>query len=246
MNTISFFRRSAALGLLAAATACDDLTFPSHTVYGSGRLATETRPVRNLSGVALSTIGTVYVDQGPVERLHIDAESNIIPHIRTRVRGGTLEVDAEPGYDLRPTRPLRIYLTVRDLNDVRLSSSGSIVVDDLVTDRLNVRLSGSGEIEFFELDAYSLDVRISASGSVFASGIADAQNVVIHSSGRYGARQLDSFTAFVEVSGSGNATVRVRERLRAVVSGSGSIRYFGNPTVERSVTGSGSITHGGP
>jgi hypothetical protein len=46
----------------------------------------------------------------------------------------------------------------------------------------------------------------------------------------------------VSIAGSGNAAVSAEDSLRASVSGSGDIRYNGNPPhVESSVAGSGSV-----
>jgi hypothetical protein len=51
--------------------------------------------------------------------------------------------------------------------------------------------------------------------------------------------------AVVSVYGPGSATVRVSERLTATIAGSGSIHYYGNPTVESNVTGSGKVVQQG-
>jgi hypothetical protein len=234
-------RRLLHAALLLATAACDDALGPGDTVFGSGVLTTEIRTARDVQGVSLTTVGTVFIEQGSDERIRIEGEDNIVRNVHTRMRGGLLEIETQPGVSLRPTRPLRIFLTVRDLRSVTVTGGGTIVADYLVLDELTTTLNGSGEIHLNELDSFFLDVRISGSGAVRASGIADEQDVLIDGSGEYAARFLDSFDARVHVRSSGTATVRVRDRLWAVMAGSGAIRYYGNPAVQRTVTGTGTI-----
>jgi hypothetical protein len=246
MNVPHTRRFAAALLCLATLGACDDAFGPGETVHGSGYVVAESRSVRDLHAISLGTLASVHVQQGSGEWLRVEGEDNIVAQLRTRVRGGVLEVDAEPGVRLRPTRPLRVVVGVRDVSALHVSGSGSIVADDLLAEHLSLRLTSSGGIDLANLDAYVLAVTHSGSGTIHADGIADEQDVQIGGSGRYAARYLQSFDARVRVGGSGEATVRVRDRLRAVVSGSGRIRYHGSPWVERTVTGSGDVIHAGP
>jgi hypothetical protein len=39
----------------------------------------------------------------------------------------------------------------------------------------------------------------------------------------------------------GSATVRVSDLLRADISGGGSVRYYGNPTIDEQVSGLGQV-----
>lgn len=67
------------------------------------------------------------------------------------------------------------------------------------------------------------------------------RNVRTRRPGRVDTRELQALDAHVTISGSGTSTVRVRDRLVAVLSGSGSLRYFGNPVVTHTVTGTGRL-----
>ena len=59
----------------------------------------------------------------------------------------------------------------------------------------------------------------------------------------FDAARLNARTARIEISGSGSATVNASDRVDVHVSGSGSVRYLGNPSsVNQHVRGSGSIT----
>ncbi len=46
----------------------------------------------------------------------------------------------------------------------------------------------------------------------------------------------------IEISGAGNAQLTVNKRIRAEISGAGSVKYKGSPTeIDQSVSGAGSI-----
>ena len=69
----------------------------------------------------------------------------------------------------------------------------------------------------------------------------DGAKATISGSGKYMGEDLRSETASVKVDGSGDATVWTTGSLDARVAGSGSVRYYGDPTTSFSGTGSGKI-----
>ncbi|CAN5875280.1 MAG: DUF2807 domain-containing protein [Gemmatimonadetes bacterium] len=215
------------------------------TIRGSGVVREETREVSGFTGVELATVGTVHIVQGSREELRIEAEENLLPHLRTRVEGRLLRIETTNNVNLQPTRPVRYYLTVRDLDRATLSGSGSIQVEELRTRRLAATVSGSGGMELSGLNADALTLAVSGSGGASASGRVATQDVNLSGSGSFDGRNLESNRAGVNLSGSGSATLRVRERLDATVSGSGSVRYFGSPRVSQNVSGSGSVVRAG-
>jgi len=216
------------------------------TTRGNGRMSEETRGVRNVDGVALSGIGNLYIDVGDREELVIEAEENLLDLFETRVQGGVLCIGTKAGVDIRPTKPVNFYLTVKQLESIKVSGSGNVHAPALEASDFSVTISGSGDVEMAELYAGSLAAKISGSGDLeIAGGAVDEQKITISGSGTYRAMDLESSDANVKISGSGSATIQVYERLGAHISGSGTLRYAGRPYVEESISGSGSIKHVG-
>jgi len=214
---------------------------PSRTVRGSGNLTEETRAARDFDRVALSGIGTLTIEQGEEEGLRIEAEDNLMPYVETEVVGRQLTIGIQPRANLRPTKPIRYSLSVRDLERIEVSGSGDVRAADLQASDLTIVISGAGDADLPGLSADRLTVRLSGAGDLTVTGQVDDQVVHIDGAGTYTARDLASQVAEVDVSGSGSATVRVSERLETTVSGSGSVRYIGDPVVEESVSGAGSV-----
>lgn len=234
----------------------------ARAVRGSGQVSEEARQVSGITGVKLATMGKLSIELGEEETLRIEAEDNLLEYIETDVRGGTLIIKTRDGVSLRKSRPINYYLTVKELDEILISSSGDVeapdleakrfsvtitssgdlVMGDLDTDRLEVRISSSGDMQMGELSANRVEVHISSSGSVdIAGGEVEEQDITISSSGGYHARNLKSDEASVRLSSSGSATIRVRDHLQAHLSSSGDVRYVGSPTLDVKTTSSGDV-----
>jgi hypothetical protein len=193
----------------------------AESVRGSGNVTSERRDVGGFNEVELRGIGDLTVRQTGSESLTVEAEDNIIPVLKTEVENNRLTIGVEDNTAIQTTKPINYELTVKDLNALILSGSGNIDAADISTDELGVVLSGSGGVK--------------------AAGKADSQDVDISGSGSYRAENLESEKARVELDGSGTATVNVSDRLDARIRGSGSVEYYGDPTVSQDVSGSGRV-----
>ena len=212
------------------------------SIRGSGNVAEETREVGSFTGVALAGIGELTIEVSEGESLRIEAEDNLMPYLEAEVRNGMLKIGVQDGVNLNPTRPVRFYLTVEELDTIVLSGSGNIEAPDLGAERFSVTISGSGDVEMGDLSADTLDVVISGSGNLdIAGGRVEEQDITISGSGEYQAGDLSSESVQITISGSGNATVWATESLDVRISGSGSVNYYGNPRTTFSGSGSGKL-----
>jgi len=207
-------------------------------------MITEPRDVRDFKRVSLSGSGQLIITQGNEESLTIEAEDNIMPRIKTEVKGETLSL----GYErdswwkrVRPTRPITFKLEVIDLTEAKLSGSGSISASNVKTKDLKIDISGSGNAVIDRLVAEGLAVNLSGSGKFTLSGRVTKQEIRISGSAKYHAPELESQTVKVRISGSGKAVVRARQILDVKISGSAKVGYYGNPRLTTDISGSGSV-----
>lgn len=210
----------------------------------------ETRALNGVCGVALD-VNVLYdlrIEQGATETLWLRADEALLRYLETPVRDGILELTYpfDVSQASRPPLPIEAVLTVTDLEDVELRDGGRITASGLAVGALAVRSRGAGEIFAYDLSAGRLDVAVLGYGPVRLEGTVDRQRARLAGRGAYEAAGLASRQATVEVSHAGSATVRVSERLEAIIGGSGSIYYFGDPDVESRITGSGEVVRLGP
>jgi hypothetical protein len=246
MSTRTNMVRVAALAGALAAPACTDISFGGgDTITGSGPVVSVTRSVGTFTAVSNATLADIEILQSGTERLRIRGQENLLPYIRTQVSGGVLRITTEPGVTLRATDELAIELDVRLLTRIESSGSGAIHAPLLDAGRLEIQTSGSGDIDLPSLLADTLVVVGSGSGEVTGTGNVQRQRLVLSGSGRVDTRELLALDAHVTISGSGTSTIRVRDRITAVLSGSGSLHYYGSPQVTQTVTGSGRVERAG-
>jgi len=191
-------------------------------ISGSGNVVTEQRSVSGFSAVSLSGSGKLLIEQTGTESLTITADDNLLPHIKSDVGGGRLELGTkEFGVNIRPSTDITYKLTVRNLSSLDISGSGSADAKGIQTDKLKIDISGSGRVS--------------------ADGTADDVGIDISGSGGYRGETFRTKRANIEISGSGTAIVAVSDKLDVDVSGSGSVTYIGDPQVKQQISGSGSV-----
>jgi len=212
------------------------------TVKGSGKVVTAVRSVSGFNRIDLSGIGQLFIEVGEEEALDIEAEDNLLQYIETDVSGDTLTIGIKSGTSIQPTREINYYLTVIDLESISVSGAGNVQTDALSSSDFLIRISGAGNIDIERLDANNLDVNISGLGNLdINGGQVDTQDIDISGSGNFDAVEMESSEAGIHLSGLGGASVWVTGKLDADISGAGSVKYKGNPTVKSNVTGLGSI-----
>ena len=191
-----------------------------NAIHGSGTAKTESRAVAPFSKIDLAGSPDVEVAVGPAASVSVTTDDNILPIIETTVAGETLKINSKRSYNTR--LGVKVSITVPDLHGVSVSGSGNIHVEGL--------------------KAGDMDASVTGSGDVTLSGAVERLHARIVGSGDLRAGDLAAKNVQVAVTGSGDATVRATEQLDATVTGSGNVRYSGDPPqVQHHVTGSGDI-----
>lgn len=244
-------------------------SFTGTTVRGSGNVVEETRQITSINSVNLATIGNVIIQIGDQESLRIEAEDNLMKHIESQVRSGTLKLSTTPtSVNLNPTKPVNFFLTVQELDEVRISGSGDIQVPDLESERFRIEIGGSGNISMGNLNADQLEINIGGSGDVLTDKVKVTKfEVDIHGSGDISVDELQSKELTLDVNGSGNLRIDggqvstqniniagsgdyqagdlFSEEVGVRIGGSGDITIWAIESLEVRVHGSGNVRYYG-
>lgn len=217
--------------------------FRSVTVAGSGNVIEQPREVSNFDSVRFGAFGEVTIRQGEQESLVITGDDNLLEHIRTEVRNGTLVIDIpSANFGFNTSRPIQFDLTVKSLKELVHSGAGEVQVLSLRGDDLELQLTGAGNLAVQELSLTDkLNGRLSGAGNLEVAGQAAEQEITVSGFGEYRGGDLQTQRAEVDVSGAGSATVWAEAELDARISGAGSVRYYGRPAVTQRITGLGSV-----
>ena len=225
------------LCLLLAISSCQD-----PKIKGSGNVITQERPTANFNQIELRAVGDVFVQKGSTTSVQVITDNNIQEYININTTGNTLVVSAEDNINLNPSS-LEIHVVTPNIDKLILSGSGTISTEGILTaSALATELTGSGKITATAQISGSTNVLLSGSGNVVLSGA--TQNIVANliGSGNIKALSYPCQNASVLLPGSGNIEVAPTDSLTGTLSGSGDVRYAGEPSVKNvTITGSGQL-----
>lgn len=217
--------------------------FNGNTVEGDGIAARDQRTVGTVNGLDVNGAIVVDVRVGPATSLVVEADSNLLPLIRTDVRGDTLNIHTDRSY--RSRNPVHVIYTVPRLTDVRQNGSGRITVEGLAGTPLSVRRNGSGSVSVSGQVA-SLDANSEGSGTLDAGRLQSASaKLALTGSGRMEVGRVAGDYAIVNLNGTGRLRVGGAVRsLTARANGSGHLDLGGlsSDQADLSSSGSGGIT----
>jgi hypothetical protein len=220
--------------------------FSANAVAGDGRLAHDVRDVRAIGSVnAIDVSGPLEVNLrvGPVASLEVEADSNLLPMIRTEVANGVLRMWVEGS--VRSANSLRITCTLASLRDANASGSGRLTISDLNGAPFNFSKSGSGAANLSGRVS-RLDVRHSGSGAINAGALHTQEaNLALSGSGRMSLGPLQGSALTVNLRGSGSLQASgAVASLNARVQGSGGadLTALASEQADLAIDGSGDIT----
>ncbi len=239
--------------ILLWSTGCRKFPF----LEGNGNIISEARTTVSFNRIENQGEFSVYYVPDTVFRIIIEAESNLIPHIRTIVHGNTLEIDSRE--NLNPNDAMKVWVHTPTLVGVKLSGSGLInaesitapnfevilsgsgyIYGDAVAGHFEAILSGSGEIDY-SVETENTSAVISGSGKIKLIGNSPKANYILSGSGSIDGVNLLLMECTAKISGSGNIYTSVGDYLNVTISGSGNLYYFGYPEIDSKITGSGKV-----
>ncbi|MBW1655687.1 head GIN domain-containing protein [Flavobacterium quisquiliarum] len=219
----------------------------NNKISGNGKITTETRTTGDYDSIKIAGFFDVDLVAGKEGKITIKGEENLLQAIKVEVEGNELKVYVERGTQIRSSSGKKIEVTIpfEKIGVVTLSGSGNVRAKDKIkSDNLTAKLSGSGNFDL-NIESNDFDLALSGSGNATLKGTTNSFTSKISGSGNINASELKSKIVDANISGSGNSKITCNESITARVSGSGKIKYLGNPEKrDVKVSGSGSISKG--
>lgn len=190
-------------------------------VVGSGVSKVEKRDVPAFTSVDVSGAFEVEITAQKDLSVELEGDDNILPLIKTEVKGGVLTIGNSQSISTRSK--LRLRISAPTLDGIASSGASEIVASGVKSDDFRIDFSGASNLQVSG-ETKTLEVEMSGAGEVDAKDLR-AQKVKVTSSG---AAQADVYAS---------------EELTASVSGAGNINYYGDPKVfNEDKSGPGTIT----
>jgi len=203
-------------------------------------MVTEARQLSVFSGIELRGVADVYIKQGDVQSVQVEAEENLTESILTTINSDELLIDVDS--ENHPTRPVNVHITVKEICKLELTGSGSMTsLNSLECEALTMRLSGSGKI-VVNTKAQQLKASLAGTGRIELKGSVEDADIRIIGSGNVDAQNLRAQRAAVSISGEGSGTIDVIDQLVANISGIGFVYYVNEPGLITSrISGKGDV-----
>lgn len=226
-TTLTVLAAALALGGCAIIVTPDGGDIRMHTAWsgesGNGNVQTEARSIAAVQNVEISGPLRVDLAVGGNPSLSVSADSNLLPMIRTEVRGDTLRIWIEGS--ISSSRELAVQMALPQVTRLGLNGSGRVAVRDLNQQPLTVNKNGSGALQLSG-SVQRFEIQHNGSGSINASALkSGTTRISMNGSGRVELGQVNGDSLSVSVNGSGGvsgATGQVNS-VNAVTYGSGGI-----------------------
>lgn len=229
------------LALPVFLSSCDHML--GKRVRGNGNIKSEDRSVNKFKNVEVGGAAKVYVSQGDQSSVKVECDENLLSYIEVLQDDDKVTVREKPGYNLRPTSDIKIYVTSPTFHRINASGACDIIGQTKInSDDLKLHVSGAGDIQM-EVDAPLLSADISGSGNINLKGQTKDVDLELTGAGHAHCYELLAENAKIDISGAGSAEIYASVKLDAEVSGAGSVTYKGNASnVSQHVSGAGSVT----
>jgi hypothetical protein len=205
----------------------------------------ETREMSPFSKISLKIDAKVYVEQDDEQIVRVVAEEETLENLITEVKSRSLIIRFPNSTMFKKWNPgkIEIYITVPDVDELNVSGSGDILVEELNSRILDLLVSGSGNIKIEELKSQTVNATVSGSGNIKIEegDMIESFKIRTSGSGKVEAGEIEANKVDVQTSGSGSCYVYTNGEIKARIAGSGNVYYTGNPAIDSSVAGSGGV-----
>jgi hypothetical protein len=197
-------------------------SFIHFDIKGSGNITTEKRDLSGFRGVHAGGAMQLEITVGKEFSVELEGDDNILPTIKTEVRGDKLYFERKESRTWSRGRVIA-RVTMPELDDLDVSGASNATVNNVKTESLKLESSGASRIEISG-EARNLDVEVSGASKL------DAEN-------------LKTERAKLESSGASKVSIFATETVDANASGASRIVYSGNPkSVKKDASGASSIS----
>jgi hypothetical protein len=211
-------------------------------VRGNGKITTQSRAITAFTGVDVSGNIDIYVRQDSVVSVKIETDENLLEYVQITVSGGTLDIQSEKGFNLRPSKSIKVYVSGPSFKHFEASGACDIYSENQISssEPVTINLSGACNVKM-ELKTPKVGVDLSGAGTVTLKG--ETKDFSVDGSGSTDVNCFGLMTenTDIEMSGAGDAEVFASVNLKVHVSGAADVKYKGNATVSQEVSGAGSV-----
>ncbi len=191
------------------------------------------RQVTGFHGISVSSGIDLQLTQENVEKVSVEAESEDLDKIITKVEDGILKIYIKDkswsGFNWMK-RPHKVYVSFKEMDQLHASAgSGVNAESSLKLGSLAIHVSSGANVTL-DLEATDMDVHASSGCGINLKGHTKVLKADASSGSHIHASELECKKCTASVSSGAGIKVNVTEELDANASSGGNISYSGNPS----------------
>ncbi|MBB2148502.1 head GIN domain-containing protein [Pedobacter gandavensis] len=200
----------------------------SKCIEDSGVQVTKVVELKSYDKIKVSGTIKLILTQDSTYNVKIQADSNVVPLIRSRVSGSELELKLENG-KYCGTDSIVVYAGIGDLKELETSGMVRVIGESpIYVKDLDLDLQGGSDVTL-NLNASKLSSKIDGVGKLTLTGQTGTH--IVKTSGN---AKLDAFSFVagiydINIEGTGKANINVLNDLKVKTSGVSEVFYKGNP-----------------
>jgi putative autotransporter adhesin-like protein len=214
----------------------------SKRMRGNGNVTTQTRSAGQFNSVEVSGNINVYARQDSSASIRVEADENLQQYVETRTEGGVLVIRSQEGFNLKPSRQIKVYVSSGTFKSFEASGACDLFSEGKITSSapIDYDLSGSCDVTM-DVNAPKISAELSGACTVKLSG--QTKDFHIRGSGSTDIRSFDLLAENVDldISGAGDAELYASVKISGTISGAAGVKYKGAAQTDIHTSGASSI-----
>ena len=188
-------------------------------VKGSGNRVVQKRQISPFTSISTEGAFEIEVTCQKDPSLEVEGDDNLLEFVTADVRGNELRLSS--GKSFSTSEPIRIKITVPNLEGLSVSGAGRIDIKNMKNEK-------------FEIDSQGAP-------NIIVSGSTNTIDIDSSGAGKIDTHNLSASRAVVDSKGVSNIDLDVSQQLDVTISGASSVTYRGDPVVNKTVNGPGKV-----
>ena len=179
------------------------------------------------------------VDVGSNGDLSIEADDNLLSHISTTVKNGTLVISNDQPFS--NLQHLHIKAKTAKLDAVSVDGAATTTINNAAGSKFELTANGASTTTINKANCGTVSLSGNGASKVIANGKAEKLTATLNGAGDLKSAELSTKSSNISITGAGSAEVNASNDLDVTITGAGNVKYKGNPKLSKHVLGAGSV-----
>ncbi len=208
----------------------------------SGNVTTETFSETGYDKLDVSHAFDVFVTFSDTEEsIEVEADDNLQSFVSVEKNNNTLRIKMDKNLSIQGDATLNVFIKTANLEGIDLSGASTIFLENTLTNsKLDVNLSGASEFDG-EVDVNDLVVDLSGASDMKILGSCGTFTLDASGASTFKDYSFVADELVADLSGASDAKITVNNSIRVDASGASTLRYKGDPDVEKELSGASSV-----